>query len=96
MPEITSMYAGTKPIQCEQILLRLSLALQSVLGIVGGSGGPNQYNINLAGSGLRIRGGWHVVNHVNEPPLFAGETTIAMARDVYGIKDPSNNQMKLF
>jgi hypothetical protein len=71
-------------------------ALQSILGIFGGSGGPGRPSISFAGSGLRIWGGWHIVNHVTEKPLFAGKTTIAMARTVYKIKDPKDDQLSLF
>ena len=46
--------------------------------------------------GLRIWGGWHIVNHVTEKPLFQGKASIAMARLVYKISDPSNQQMELF
>jgi len=74
----------------------LSNALQSVLGIFGGSGGPGRPSISFTGSGLRIWGGWRTVNHVSEKPLFSGKATIAMARQVYGIKDPNNKQMDLF
>ena len=74
----------------------LSAALSSVLGIFGGSYGPDQYSITYTGSGLRIWGGWHVVNHVTEAPLFAGKATIAMARQTYGISDPEQKQMELF
>jgi hypothetical protein len=74
----------------------LSNALHSVLGIFGGSGGPGRPSISFAGSGLRIWGGWHNVNHVTEKPLFAGNATIAMARTVYKINDPGNRQLSLF
>ena len=74
----------------------LSNALQSVLGIFGGSGGPGRPSISFTGSGLRIWGGWHIVNHVTEKPLFAGNATIAMARTIYKIGDPGNKQIDLF
>jgi|GEM_PF-1134061 len=74
----------------------LSNALHSVLGIFGGSCGPGRPSISFAGSGLRIWGGWHIVNHVTEKPLFAGKATVAMARTVYKINDPDNKQMNLF
>ena len=45
-------------------------ALVSSLGIFGGSGGPDRLSVSYKGSGLKIWGGWHVVNHVTEPPLF--------------------------
>ncbi len=74
----------------------LSNALQEVLGIFGGSGGPGRPSISFAGSGLRIWGGWHMVNHVTEKPLFAGAATIDMARGIYKITDPNNRQLDLF
>ena len=74
----------------------LSNALQSVLGIFGGSGGPGRPSISFTGSGLRIWGGWHIVNHVTEKPIFAGAATVAMARTVYKIKDPKDDQLALF
>ncbi|NOX73861.1 MAG: hypothetical protein GXP03_09655, partial [Alphaproteobacteria bacterium] len=61
----------------------LAQALQTTLGIFGGSGGPNQLSITYQGSGLKIWASWHVHNHVAEKPLFAGKATIAMARLVY-------------
>ena len=74
----------------------LEQALKLVLGEFGGSGGPDTYSITYAAAGLRIWGGWHVVNHVLEKPLFAGQATIAKAREVYGIPDPDNDQLSLF
>jgi hypothetical protein len=74
----------------------LSNALHSILGIFGGSGGPDRPSISFAGSSLRFWGGWHTVNHVQEKPLFAGKATIAMARMVYQIKDPDDDQLSLF
>ena len=74
----------------------LSQALQATLGIFGGSGGPDQLNVTHKGSGLKIWASWHVHNHVAEKPLFAGKATIAMAREVYGVADPEDGQMRLF
>ena len=74
----------------------LEQALKLVLGAFGGCGGPNTYSVTYAAAGLRIWGGWHVVNHVQEKPLFAGQTTIAKAREVYGVPDPDNDQFSLF
>lgn len=75
---------------------QLAQALNATLGIFGGSGGPGRLSVSFTGTGLRIWGGWHVVNHVTEKPLFAGKATIAMARRVYQITDPNNKQMELF
>lgn len=73
----------------------LAEALEAVLGIFGCSCGPDQLTITHQGSGLKIWASWHIQNHVTEPPLFAGKATIAMAREVYGIADPENGQMRL-
>jgi len=74
----------------------LAEALRATLGIFGGSGGPDRLSITYQGAGLKIWASWQVHNHVTEPPLFAGKTTIAMAREVYGIVDPEDGQMRLF
>jgi hypothetical protein len=73
----------------------LETALKSSLGIFGGSGGPNRLSVSYAGSGLKIWGGWHFVNHVFEPPLFSGKQTLKMAREVYKIRDPDDQQLSL-
>ncbi len=74
----------------------LAAALETALGIFGGSAGPGRLSVAFTGSGLRIWGGWHIVNHVTEKPLFAGSATIAMARTTYAIADPDNKQLDLF
>jgi len=71
-------------------------ALEQVLGIFGGSAGPDCLSVTYKGSGLKIWGGWHTVNHVTEAPLFQGKQTLAMARLLYNIQDPANKQMGLF
>ena len=73
----------------------LRQALVECLGIFGGSGGPGRPSISYQGSGLKIWGAWSVVNHVQEVPLFAGDATVAMARHVYDIKDPEDQQLRL-
>jgi len=74
----------------------LEEALKLVLGEFGGCGGPDTYSVTYAAAGLRIWGGWHVVNHVLEKPLFTGKATVAKAREVYGIVDPTDDQLNLF
>lgn len=74
----------------------LEAALAQTLGIFGGCSGPGGYSTTFTGTNLRIWGGWHVVNHVTEKPLFAGRRTIAKARDVYGISSPDDKQLDLF
>jgi len=71
-------------------------ALVQVLGIFGGSCGPERLDVLHQASGLKIWGGWHIVNHVIEKPLYQGAATLTMARMIYGIKDPEDPQMKLF
>ena len=39
---------------------------------------------------------WEWPNHVTDKPLFQGTATIAMARQVYGIRNPENQQLALF
>jgi hypothetical protein len=71
-------------------------ALRDELGIMGGSGGPGQPSITFQGSGLKIWASWESINMVQDKPLFAGRSTIVMAREVYGILDPSDRQTSLF
>ncbi len=71
-------------------------ALEKSLGIFGGSGGPGKPSVTYRGAGLKIWGAWEVINHVTTAPLYSGQATVDMAREVYGIKDPSQDQMSLF
>jgi hypothetical protein len=73
----------------------LIAALEEVLGIFGGSCGPGRMDVAHQAAGLKIWGGWHIVNHHTEKPLFQGTRTLAMARYVYGIADPEDGQMPL-
>lgn len=75
---------------------QLEQALKYELGIFGGSGGPNEMDIMYQGAGLKIWAAWDVFNHVKTKPIFQGAATISMAREVYGIADPSNDQLALF
>ena len=73
----------------------LKSALEQVLGIFGGSGGPDRLSVCFKGSGLYIWGDRQSFNHVKAIPLFKGTATIAMAREVYGIADPNLEQLPL-
>ncbi len=73
----------------------LKSALERALGIFGGSGARGRLSITYTGAGLRIWGGWHTVNHCVETPLFFGNGTIAMAREVYEICNPDDDQLSL-
>ena len=70
-------------------------ALQETLGIFGGSGGPDRPSVTYRGAGLKIWGAWEVINHVTTAPLFSGRATVDMAREVYGIGDPTQDQLSL-
>ena len=63
-------------------------ALRHSLGISGGGGGPDQPDYWYQGNGLKIWGGWNCMNPRADKPLWAGAATVAMARQVYGIKTP--------
>ena len=74
---------------------RLEELLGRALGIFGGSGGPDRLSVTYQGSGLKIWAGRSAVNHVIEKPIFQGKATVRMAREVYAILDPSDDQMRL-
>lgn len=71
---------------------QLECALAECFGILGGCSGPGEFHTSYQGSGLRIWCGFNI----KERPLFAGAMTIAMARTVYCIRDPSDAQLALF
>ena len=74
----------------------LGSALADVLGIFGGRCGPGELCLTYQGAGLKIWISWEIQNHVTAKPTFEGKATIAMARLVYGIKDPADRQLALF
>lgn len=73
----------------------LAEALTFELGILGGSSGPDRLSLTFQGSGLKIWISWEVHNHMSMKPTFESKSTTAMARLVYGIKDPSDRQLTL-
>lgn len=74
----------------------LKAALEYEIGIFDGSGGPGDMSLTYQAAGLKIWADWNVVApHVDRKPIFQGTATIRMAREVYGIKDPTNAQMAL-
>ena len=75
---------------------KLEEALRYELGIMGGYGAPGQPSLSFQGAGLKIWASWHGNNKTSDQPLFAGRATIAKAREVYGIRDPSDRQGSLF
>ena len=74
----------------------LADALRMELGIFGGSSGPDALSITYQGSGLKIWISWEIESLLGNKPVFEGKATIAMARLVYGIKDPVDIQYAMF
>ena len=75
---------------------QLSAALRYELGIAGGSSCSDSISIAYEGSGLKIWASWQSVNHCIDLPIFEGKRTIAMARKVFCIDNPDDQQMALF
>ena len=72
----------------------LAEALKHEIGIFGGQCGPGMLGISYQGSGLKIwadRG----IGRYTCRPILAGAATVAMARMVYGIRNPDDKQMSL-
>jgi hypothetical protein len=73
----------------------LEAALEVSFGIMGGSCGPGRMHVTYQGPGLRIWATWEITSHYGTRPIFAGHATVAMAREVYGIANPQDRQMRL-
>ena len=73
----------------------LEAALEISFGITGGSCGPGALDVTYQGPGLRIWATWEIASHHGTRPIFAGHATVAMAREVYGIANPQNRQLRL-
>lgn len=74
----------------------LAEALKTEIGIYGGSCGPNKMAVCFQGSGLKIWASWRgYPNTFDDKPIFSGAVTVRMAREVYGIENPEDGQMRL-
>jgi hypothetical protein len=74
----------------------LAAALERAIGIMGGASERTDCpGVAYAGAGLRIWASWHWPD-MRHPPLFSGEVTIRMARELYRITDPSDRQLVMF
>jgi len=71
-------------------------ALGRTLGVWGGSCGPNELDVSFQGAGLRIWASWTIQNHHKATPILAGRATLMLAREVYSIRDPQDQQLRLF
>lgn len=74
----------------------LAKVLKYELGHFGGSGGRDSLNIAYQGDGLKIWAGAYSLNPCIDAPILEGTQTIKMARVVFGIIDPTTQQMDLF
>ncbi|HYM78118.1 MAG TPA: hypothetical protein VE377_19235 [Candidatus Dormibacteraeota bacterium] len=75
----------------------LTHALRYELGIYGGCSAYRDCPaLTFQANGLKIWAAWEWPNHVKDKPLFQGRTTMDMARQVYGIRNPENKQLALF
>lgn len=74
---------------------RLKALLENALGIFGGSCGPGRLHVTHQGAGLKIWASRTVHNHCQMKPVFAGQETVRMAREVYRIPDPFEAQLPL-
>lgn len=96
----TASMSGAKQRWAERAARGLSDAelaeeLAFELGILGGSCGPGMLAITYQGAGLKIWISRELHNHVTMTPTFEGKATIAMAREIYGIKNPADRQLSL-
>lgn len=74
---------------------RLRELLGKALGIFGGSCGPDRLHVTYQGAGLKIWASREIHNHHRSKPLFEGELTVRMAREIHAILDPTNDQLQL-
>jgi len=75
----------------------LEKALRYELGIAGGRSATDKCpSIAYQRAGLKIWASWQSFNQYQEKPIFEGKATIAMAREVFSIADPEDNQLPLF
>ena len=74
----------------------LAKALAYEIGAFGGSGGPDSLCLTWQAAGLKIWIGWEIINTHEQLPVFQGQATVAMVRELYGIKDPADKQLALF
>lgn len=75
----------------------LVCALKHEIGIAGGSSGTGgRPNISYEGSGLKIWVSWKFPNPYRDDPVFEGAHTMKMAREIFGVRNPDENQLSLF
>lgn len=72
-------------------------ALRYELGTDGGSSGSDMMSIHYSSSNLRIWASWECCYPIEKKYLICeGKKTVAMAREILGINDPSLDQLSMF
>lgn len=72
-------------------------AVHYELGIAGGSSQTEKRpSISYQGAGLKIWASWGFLNPHNDQPIFEGSATLRIAREVYQITNPDDDQLSLF
>lgn len=75
----------------------LEQALVYEFGIEGGGGGPNSISYWYRRAGLKIWASWeNACPQYRAAPFVGGKATVRMAREIYGIPDPDDDQLSLF
>ena len=69
-------------------------AIERELGLFGGFHGPNGLSVIYKGNGLKA---WAARGNARSdgPATYSGCSSIAMARELYGIRHPGDTQMSL-
>lgn len=75
---------------------QLEEALAYELGTAGGSSGRDILSVEYSRAGLKIWAGWEGTNSYRDRPVLEGKRTMMLAREVYGIADPSDVQISMF
>ncbi len=75
---------------------QLEEALAYELGTAGGSSGRDILSVEYSRSGLKIWASWESTNSYSDRPVLEGKRTKMLAREVYGIADPTEMQMAMF
>ena len=74
---------------------RLRELLGKALGVFGGSCSPGRLHVSYQGSGVKVWASREMHNHSILKPILQGEKTVGMARDIYAIPNPADDQLKL-
>ena len=92
----TSHFAKRYADQIEQGMTDADLetALKDYLGIFGVHCG-HELDITFQGAGLKIWASREMHNHMTARPILQGTATVKIARYVYNIAEPDDNQLSL-